>query len=443
MPVFSDRGLIKRIPMPKYLALLPLFALTACGGFKWWNEAPDKARIVASSSLQQFTAMEKEGFKDLLEERFHSLHSYYVIGQKNLDLFDALIENQATTKIYESGPYLNLLAVKSQTEEIEHELADLYRELSQDKNSQNLKQRFEVQLRQFSKKSSLRSRSVENLRYKLGLVDSSEKSIVISKRELEIELESLQKDHEFIVYEKNIEHLSHMLDVKIEGQEKSFFPSVGKAGNLSGNEFPAKVWSLTFDDGPGKNTTLEILESLKERKMKATFFQLAQQAKANVTVAKAIRDAGMEIASHSYTHQQLTKVSSLALDKEITIATRELSELHKREIKFFRLPYGAGVNSPAIREKIAASKLIHVFWNIDTLDWMAQEPSRIVKRARDLMAKTPKDAGVILFHDIHVRTTQAAPLIMDELKKDGRRVCTLDEIVTDINEGAETVCPTK
>jgi len=56
------------------------------------------------------------------------------------------------------------------------------------------------------------------------------------------------------------------------------------------------------------------------------------------------------------------------------------------------------------------------------------------------MASSPRDAGVILFHDIHLRTVEASEAIMRHLKRDGRRVCTLGQIVDQTNRG-EAVCP--
>ncbi|MFA7614634.1 MAG: polysaccharide deacetylase family protein, partial [Candidatus Caldatribacteriota bacterium] len=235
-------------------------------------------------------------------------------------------------------------------------------------------------------------------------------------------------------------HIAHTLDTK-NVKSKRFEPSTTRTGNITGNEFPAKVWSLTFDDGPGRKTTQSILADLKKRKMKASFFQLTQKAQENQSVAKELRAAGMEIALHSYSHKQLTKVNNTVLEKEITTALKDLKKIHDNiDIHFFRLPYGAGVNTTHIRQKIAENKLIHVFWNVDTLDWMAQPTADIVKRTVELMKKTKNDAGVILFHDIHQRTADASPQIMDYLQKDGRRVCTLKTIVDDINAGAAKVC---
>jgi peptidoglycan/xylan/chitin deacetylase (PgdA/CDA1 family) len=117
-----------------------------------------------------------------------------------------------------------------------------------------------------------------------------------------------------------------------------------------------------------------------------------------------------------------------------------MEKKYKVDIKFFRLPYGSGIDVPVVREVIAKNKLINTFWNVDSLDWIPQSPDRIVKRTRELMRKTPRDAGIILFHDVHQRSVTASGSIMDVLKSDSRRVCTLGEIVDDLNEGKGQVC---
>jgi peptidoglycan/xylan/chitin deacetylase (PgdA/CDA1 family) len=157
-------------------------------------------------------------------------------------------------------------------------------------------------------------------------------------------------------------------------------------------------------------------------------------------VTKAIREAGMELASHSYTHRQTPKLSLEERQWEIETAATELADIHQRPMKFYRLPYGAGVSNSDIRTRIAKANLIHVFWSVDTLDWMVQAPSEIVERTLKQMKASGKDAGVILFHDIHERTVIASEEVMRYLKQDSRRVCPLEEIVSAVNRGS-TPCP--
>lgn len=435
--------------MNKYLMLSATFLLASCGFTKWWGEKPEKNRELASLSVKSMTKEESVTFADDIDSKLSSLHVYYMLGQKNLATFDSQIEETPIEDMYQTEAYLKLIAIRTQAEEIEHEIVEAYEDLSAKKTkSANFKLMvMQQRIMSFAAGSPAAQSSMDNLTHQLGMGTSQPKSQkgalqgAIKPISFQKELNKLQELPEFSIYEKNIEHLAFMMKVNTEANDKRFYPSQTKAGAITGNEFPAKVWSLTFDDGPNTTSSATILKNLKEKNLKATFFQLTNMVNANPTISKQIRDAGMEIASHSYTHKQLTKVGAQTLDHEITGAIRDLKKVQGTEIRFFRLPYGAGVSTSSIRQKIAANNTIHVFWNVDTLDWMSQTPDKIVERTLSLMKKTKSDAGVLLFHDIHNRTAQATPAIMDYLKKDGRRVCTLAEIVDQMNEGAETVCP--
>lgn len=191
------------------------------------------------------------------------------------------------------------------------------------------------------------------------------------------------------------------------------FPSTTAAGNIVGGEFPAKHWALTFDDGPSKVHTPQVLKNLLDAGIPATFFTIASVLQANPTEGLRTIEAGMEAANHSMSHKNLPQVSDATLQVEITEALLLQERILGRRAEFFRLPYGAGVNSARIRSLIAEQNLIHVFWNVDTLDWKDKNPASIVSRALSQMRNQGR--GVILFHDIHDQSVVASKQIMQEL----------------------------
>jgi peptidoglycan/xylan/chitin deacetylase (PgdA/CDA1 family) len=426
--------------------IMVLLLLSACGFYQLNGfDQEENNRRVASLGAAQLAVSDEEAFLDELEEKLISLHSYYLIGAKHLENFDSQIKESTIEKIYESGPYLKLIAVRTQTEEIEKELSQVWEDLSVSKSieTKTIKDKMVERIRAYSKKSPHAQLALENLSSQLGIELKQDKNKVDLHKTTDLagEFKEFSKRNEFAVYEKNIEHLSYMLEFDIKENNKRFIPSAGKQGNVSGYEFPEKVWALTFDDGPGRQNTKSVLKHLKNQKMKANFFLLTQNVKKNPDIAKEIQNAGMDIGAHSYTHKQLTKVGALTLEKEISLATNELANFLGKKIDFFRLPYGAGLNSVPVREKIAENNLLHVFWTIDTVDWMPQPSDQIVQRAISLMKKSSRDSGIVLLHDIHSRSAEASLEIMKYLRTNERRVCTIKEIVTQINEGAAKVCP--
>ena len=77
-----------------------------------------------------------------------------------------------------------------------------------------------------------------------------------------------------------------------------------------------KLVALTFDDGPGRYTG-KLLDALDKRDAKVTFFMLGQQVKSYPEIAKRAYNAGHQVASHTYSHRSLTKLSADALSREV------------------------------------------------------------------------------------------------------------------------------
>ncbi len=211
------------------------------------------------------------------------------------------------------------------------------------------------------------------------------------------------------------------------------YPSSGKAGNVTGNTFPSKVWSLTFDDGPRGSRTKTIVDNLYERGIKASFFMLTREAKRYASTVDYVKDAGMEIALHSYNHKNLNKASDQTIHFEVGQALMDLKKLTDGDVQLFRLPYGSGLRNSNLRKIIANYNLVHIFWNVDTLDWKDKDPQSILKRVKLQMSKAPKNSGVILFHDIHAQTVIASELTMDYLIENGHTVCSTGDVIKYLN----------
>jgi peptidoglycan/xylan/chitin deacetylase (PgdA/CDA1 family) len=220
-----------------------------------------------------------------------------------------------------------------------------------------------------------------------------------------------------------------------EPQSLNVFPSAGPNGNISGPSFPMGTWALTFDDGPHAAITERGVKVLREGGVKGTFFWLAQNIKRLPEVVRAVRAAGMPLENHSWSHPNLADAKKLAeahtsLDREITQSTAVEAEAYGGKPRFFRCPYGAGIHNAAVRELIAKEGMIHVGWNVDSLDWHDKNPASVLARVERQMALTKR--GIILFHDVH----PIAPIVVKELlerKKGTARWVTIPEITDELN----------
>lgn len=213
-------------------------------------------------------------------------------------------------------------------------------------------------------------------------------------------------------------------------------PSVGSEGNLIGGNFPSGTWSLTYDDGPNNTTTREIINMLSDADIPATFFWLARLAQNNTTTVRMAKDKGFELANHSYSHSNVPRQTLADQRREIIESTDVLQRVYGQPVRFFRLPYGSGVHNSGIREMIANRGMIHVFWNVDTLDWQDKDPRSIHRRVTSQMEA--RGQGIILFHDIHRQSVEATRYLIETIKQKNRRsevlkFRTLGQIVSTLN----------
>lgn len=214
-------------------------------------------------------------------------------------------------------------------------------------------------------------------------------------------------------------------------------PGAGPEGTVNGSQFPLGTWALTFDDGPHITRTKEIFENLKALKKKATFFWLVECLETVPGIAIEGISLGYSVNNHSWTHLNLDKATAEVNKKEIVQSTERDEEYFNQKPRFFRLPYGAGVSNKAVRQLIADQGMIHVLWNVDSLDWQDKDPTVILERTKKLMALEKR--GIILFHDIHAQSVEASKQLLKysatlEGTAQAHKWVTLPEIVDQLNK---------
>lgn len=177
--------------------------------------------------------------------------------------------------------------------------------------------------------------------------------------------------------------------------------------------------ALTFDDGPNKNTTIPILDTLKEHDSVATFFVLGNRASSNGDILKRMLEEGSEIGNHSYNHKELTKLSPAEI-KEQTIKTQDaVINATGTEPKVMRPTYGSYNDNLKSRIEMPL-----ILWSIDTLDW----ESRDAKKVTNHVLENVKDGDIILMHDIYNSTAEAVKSLVPELIDRGYQLVTVSEL---------------
>lgn len=177
--------------------------------------------------------------------------------------------------------------------------------------------------------------------------------------------------------------------------------------------------ALTFDDGPNKNTTIPILDILKEYDSTATFFILGNRVSSNVDILQRMVEEGSEIGNHSYSHKELTKLSSQELMEQIINTQDAVIDSTGIEPKLMRPTYGS--YDDKLKSEI---KMPLILWSIDTLDWK----SRDSKKVTDHVLENVKDGDIILMHDIYDSTAKATKSLVPELIDMGYQLVTISEL---------------
>lgn len=207
--------------------------------------------------------------------------------------------------------------------------------------------------------------------------------------------------------------------------------AAAKEREVFGDKLPPKTVLLTFDDGPHARYTDEILDILKRYQAPAVFFQLGQnlgkvdaqgqvQPGKGSDVARRVLAAGHQLANHSFSHGLMSKFELVKVKEEAARTEALLDKAGRQGDALFRFPYGAR-NDGALTT-IEALKLRSMMWNVDSLDWSDPIPKSIA--ARVLAELDRQQRGIVLFHDIHARTVQALPLVLDQLAAEGWRFAT-------------------
>ena len=201
------------------------------------------------------------------------------------------------------------------------------------------------------------------------------------------------------------------LDGDFDKKEQSVF------GALSDEEHP-KI-ALTFDDGPHPVYTEELLDGLKKRKVRATFFLIGNNIEGNEEIVKRMAEEGHLIGSHTYNHVQLNKLSELKAKEEILKGCNKIYETTGVCPSFVRPPFGEWKKNLDF-----CVTMLPVFWNVDSLDWKLQNTEKIVKR----VVKDVKEGDIILMHDIYDATADAAVVLIPELTARGYQLVTVSEL---------------
>ena len=168
--------------------------------------------------------------------------------------------------------------------------------------------------------------------------------------------------------------------------------------------------------------TAQLLDELKKREVKATFFVTGEHAELHPELIKRMHDEGHLIGNHTYSHIQLTASNKNQFKEELIQTNEILHDITGAEVQYVRPPYGSW------DKKFETDlNMFPVLWNVDPLDWCTANADRV---ANTILSKIT-DNDIILLHDYYDTSVEAAIMVVDELTQQGYEFVTVDKILFD------------
>lgn len=183
----------------------------------------------------------------------------------------------------------------------------------------------------------------------------------------------------------------------------------------------SKSLYLTFDDGPVKVITEELLELLEQYQVKATFFIIGSRISKSPDLLKIIHEQKHTIANHSYSHPNLTKLSGETMLEEITSTNDVIKKVTQQDCRLFRAPQGRWCIR--LLFELFRLKMTAVHWSRDSMDFIKEQPEKIVKRFMD---DPVKNGDIILFHDDDYRCIEALRTLIPHWQSQGFNLNSLE-----------------
>lgn len=204
---------------------------------------------------------------------------------------------------------------------------------------------------------------------------------------------------------------------------RSDFP---RSGDITFTRVPnnGKFIAITYDDGPHPTNTPRLLDMLRERNIKATFYVIGNNVDLRPQIVRRTVEEGHEIGNHSQTHPNLRNLGNDSLRREMDRCRDAIARAAGVRPRTMRPPYGS--LSPAQRQLVHAEYgYPTILWSVDPEDWRRPGASVISSR----ITNNTHSGAIILAHDLHAQTIDAMPSALDHLLREGYRFVTVSQLL--------------
>jgi peptidoglycan-N-acetylglucosamine deacetylase len=200
---------------------------------------------------------------------------------------------------------------------------------------------------------------------------------------------------------------------------------------------PGKL-ALTFDDGPDPDWTPKILDILRVKGVRASFFIIGENAQAYPDLVQRILAEGHDVGNHTFTHPNLGELPDALVTLEINATQRLFEALTGRSMRLFRAPY-FGDAEPTTGDEILPIQVaqsmgyVSVGLHVDPDDWQRPPADTIIQRVLDQASDPNPDirGHIVLLHDSggdRSQTIAALPKLIDTMRAHGYEFVPVSEL---------------
>lgn len=175
--------------------------------------------------------------------------------------------------------------------------------------------------------------------------------------------------------------------------------------------------ALTFDDGPNRQVTSQVLDVLESYKARASFFVIGSRVASHQDIMQRIYKEGHDVGNHTWSHPMLNKISPEQIAQEFNVTQQAIVQSGIPAPTLFRPPYG--IRTPVALATIQAP---FILWNIDPQDWLQKDVNALTQH----VLSHAKRGAVVVLHDTSLSTVETLKRVIPELQKNYTLVTITD-----------------
>ncbi|KAB7668686.1 polysaccharide deacetylase family protein [Bacillus sp. B1-b2] len=185
-----------------------------------------------------------------------------------------------------------------------------------------------------------------------------------------------------------------------------------------------KMVSFIINVAWGNEYIPSIISTLEKHQVKASFFLEGRWVQKNPELAKMIVEAGHEVGNHSYTHPDMSKITSSKIHEEIVKTNDVIEATTGKQVTWLAPPSGYFSN-----EVVSVADTLNlgtVIWSVDTIDWQKPTPEVLINR---VISKVHNGA-LILMHPTE-STTKSLDQLITQIESKGLKIDTVSDMLSE------------